>query len=117
MTPGRVLMRRGRFWMRLGLGAVAVLFLLVLAAWLGSRTRYAAGLVAGKIAAAAGLPVQLSELDVGATTTSLRGVAFLEAGAPPGSEPWVKVRQVDADVPLTGLLTGNVTPSSLLLRD
>src|SRR5436190_15711711 len=109
MTPGRVLMRRGRFWMRLGLGAVAVLFLLVLAVWLGTRTRYAANLVAGKIAAAAGLPVQLNELDVGGSDTSLRGLTFLEADAPPGSEPWVKVRQVDADVSLGGLLTGQVT--------
>lgn len=110
-------MRRGRFWIRLGVGLAAALALLVLAAWLGTRTRYAADLIAGKLAVAVGLPVQVGTLDVGASDTSLRGLALLEAGASPGSEPWVKVRQVDADVSLAGLLTGNATPSNVLLRD
>src|SRR6266446_2821578 len=110
-------MRRRQLWARIGVGVAAALVLFILTVWLGSRTRFGANLVAGKIGTVAGLPVRLTELDVGTAETSLRGLAFLEAGASPDSEPWIKVRQVDADVSFAGLLTGRVTPSSLLFRD
>jgi hypothetical protein len=106
-----------RWLIRLGVGAVVLVVVLVVAAKLLLRSGFAAHKVEAQLeAVTGGAPVHVGSLDVGATGSSLHDLQFAEAGAAEGSPPWASVPTVDADIPLTQLIRGEFSGGVVTLR-
>src|SRR5947209_852795 len=113
-----------RWLLRLGVGAVVLVVVLVVAAKLILRTGFAADRVAAQIQkAAGGAPVRVGSLDVGVSGSSLHDLRLFEdrgdppgAGNSPGDPPWAVVTAVDADVPLLRLIRGDLSGGPITLR-
>jgi hypothetical protein len=107
-----------RWLLRIGIGALVLVVVLVVAAKLILRTGFAADKVAAQLqSAAGGAPVHVGSLDVGLTGSSLHDLQFLEDGAAPGSTPWATVPDVDADVSLVHLIRGDLTGGAVTLHN
>src|SRR5215207_5445415 len=76
-----------RWLVRLGIGAVALVVVLVVGAKLLLRSGFAANKVAVQIQEAVGGPTRVGHLDVGVTGSSLHDLQFLEDGAAEGAPP------------------------------
>src|SRR5437868_5659338 len=109
--------RRWLLYLYLGLGAVALIVVLVGAAWLTTRSAWAAQKVAAQIAEAAGAPVRVGGLSVGVTGSSLRNLQFLEEDAAEGTPPWAVVPEVSADLSLAQLVRGDLAGGTVTLRN
>src|SRR5262245_6775188 len=109
-------MRWRRWLVRLGLGAVALIAVLAVVAWLAARSAWAAHKVAEQIAEATGAPVRVGTLNVGLTGSTLYNLQFLEEGAPPDAPPWAVVPEVDADLSLAQLVRDNLAGGTVILR-
>ncbi|HEX4592495.1 MAG TPA: hypothetical protein VH120_21375, partial [Gemmataceae bacterium] len=106
-----------RWLIRLGVGAVVLIIVLVVAAKLLLRSGFAAHKVEAQLEeVTGGAPVHIGALDIGATGSSLQDLQFAEAGAKQGSSPWATVPIVDADIPLTQLLRGDLGGGVVTLK-
>src|SRR5437763_9477553 len=109
-------MRFRRWLLYLGLGSIALIVVLMVAAWLTARSAWAAQKVAAQIAEAAGAPVRVGGLNVGVTGSSLRNLQFLEEDAPADTPPWAVVPEVNADLSLAHLIRGDLAGGTITLR-
>src|SRR5690242_2750818 len=105
-----------RWLVRLGVGAVVLAIVLVVAAKLVLRSGFAANKVAAQIQEAAGAPVRVASVDVGLSGSSLQDLQFLEGGAADGSARWAVIPLVDADLSITQLLRSELAAGTVTLR-
>jgi hypothetical protein len=75
-----------------------------------------ARLVAGRLQMLLGTPVQVEQVHVGWTSSSLEGLRFFEAGASQEGLPWGLLEKVQAELPPLDLLFGNASPQELTLE-
>src|SRR5207249_26324 len=111
--PMRTL-RRAALIVGIALALLVVVFILGLRGYLSSSA--AREMAAGKLSELVGLPVEVDDLDVGMSSSSMK-FRVLEPAADgrPGAEV-LRVESATADVPITALATGNVKPTELKLR-
>ncbi|HJZ54342.1 MAG TPA: hypothetical protein VKE74_05265 [Gemmataceae bacterium] len=64
-----------------------------------------------------GARVEIDAVSVGLSGTTVTGVRVFEPGAPPGAVPLLAVQAVEADVSLCSLVTGRITPRSVVIRN
>ncbi len=101
----------------IGLGAVAaVVIVLRVGAGLYLHTASGRAVVAERLGAAIGLPVEVRQLDVGAVSSSI-GFRVLDPALPTSPEAEVLVvESASADVSFAELVTGRVRPKEVRLR-
>src|SRR5512135_3909950 len=75
--------------------------------------RQAARILGSKL----GARVEIDEVSVGLSGTTVTGVRVFEPGALPDAIPLLKVASIEADTSLGSLATGAVMPHSVVIRD
>ncbi len=78
--------------------------------------RRVSGMVASRLQAAYGAPVQVGDADIGLGSSALHGLKLYEPNASTNDMPWAEVKELDADVSLLKLLSGDASPHRLTLR-
>src|SRR5438128_8937041 len=98
---------------------VLLLILLITAGilwWLARlylSSQHITALVASRLQAAFGAPIQLREADAGVRGILLRDLQVFEADASAGEDPWVVIENTRVDMPLWDLFKAAALPSQL----
>ncbi|MDY3556605.1 AsmA-like C-terminal region-containing protein [Gemmata sp. JC717] len=109
--------RQGLRWALIGVGgllAIVVVLRVGLGAYLA--TGAGKGLVARKISAQIGMPVEVTSVRLGLVTSSI-GLKLFDPAAPEGGKSEVfAVEDASADISLFGLATSRISPQQVTLR-
>jgi hypothetical protein len=107
-------MPRARRWLLVLLAAAALLGVLGEVARRSLASHHVSGVVASRLEAAFGTPVQVDEADIGITgDSSLHGLKLFEKDAGTSDAPWAVIDEVKADVSALSALRGEAMPSRL----
>jgi hypothetical protein len=111
---GDLIMTRGRRRLVVVLGVILVPAVLL---WGAARYLLAshrvAPLLASRLQAAIGGPVDVGSAEIGLGGSSAQDLQFLEAGTNTGNPPWMVIRNLEADVSLWDLIGGDPAPRQL----
>ena len=108
-------MRRRTMWLRLSLIALAVIVAMPLGGWLYLHSSHPRHIASQRIGEMIGLPVEVESLSFGSDRTELK-ITVPNPAVGAAAEPLLRIESVSADVSLRGLVSGQSTPTDIVLR-
>src|SRR5438094_162272 len=102
---------------RYGVGTCAFVVLLAGVGKLSLASDFATRRLVTRLQAAAGTPLHIATVDLGYSSSTLRGLDVLENASHAAPPPWATARDVEADVSLWQLLCSDLARGSVTFRD
>src|SRR5689334_3126867 len=102
---------------RYSVGTCAVVVLLAGVGKLSLASDFASRQLIARLQAAVGAPLRVAAVDLGYSSSTLRGLEVLENANTTAPLTWTSARAVETDLSLWQLLRGDVANGSVTVRD